>query len=767
VVVSRLDTATGAWETARDVELPPDPRLWGEGLTQDTPTDAMEAHFRRVLEDPNVPAVELGGVETDLLRVECDREHPVWPNHGETQGNVYQVPFGLFNPLRAIGEPAGSPAPQAAYLPTLRAGAIAPRAPRGMTCRQVGESIRFEGRHLSVGFALRRPLLLHLGWDTLGRSLARENRLAVRRPARTDANHGTNGPLTVTPWGNFGAHFWTGRIEVRGNRVSYRGLRAAPGLHVDATFHIEPRRLVLELTQWADEPTPVLESEAWRFVWCLARGMTGVAGTPTQAAGRSGDLRWPALFAGDGPGCLALQLLHGDPEQVRLQAESYRSSNEVTAGIALGPRPAPGGCAVVPARRIHATVELAVENLQPAAGRKARRPGLGVQRHWASTFSCYRPEWGGFSNHAASVNCLVNQNAQLEVAAFTGRPRCGWDPLDAARFSVGRGLMDGSGYGYWRNLYLDADPTLVAAAGRVYQVSGDLAWVRSVEPGLVAAVERLLGTIGEQGLAVCRDLSGNSGSHRWSSNAWDIVGFGHLDSYVNAWTYRALRSAAAMLAAVGRPERAARARQGATRIRAAFAAQFVNPATGWVAGWRSRDGQLHDYAMLWANGPACAFGLLEPAAARRALRGLERLRDQLGLRSARCGLPFSLWPLDPADHMMPVFPGFLWTEPTFELFTDGSMSPGAVTYYLRALSTYGFKDRARRMARDLDAGFADGLFSGGAGRSMGEGNEFLSWEGLASGYEGTFGPTMGALYGVAIEQGLFTPPDPEWWPQGG
>ena len=36
-----------------------------------------------------------------------------------------------------------------------------------------------------------------------------------------------------------------------------------------------------------------------------------------------------------------------------------------------------------------------------------------------------------------------------------------------------------------------------------------------------------------------------------------------------------------------------------------------------------------------------------------------------------------------------------------------------------------------------------------------------------SGYEGTFGPTMGALYGVAIEQGLLTPPDPEWWPAGG
>ena len=90
-----------------------------------------------------------------------------------------------------------------------------------------------------------------------------------------------------------------------------------------------------------------------------------------------------------------------------------------------------------------------------------------------------------------------------------------------------------------------------------------------------------------------------------------------------------------------------------------------------------------------------------------------------------------------------------------------------MTYYLRALSVHGFRDRARDMAADLDAGFAEGLFTGGAGRSMGEGNEFLSWEGLASGYEGTFGLTLGALYGVAIEQGVLAPLDPEWWPAGG
>lgn len=764
VTVSRFDAATAGWEVVRDVELPPDPRIAGKGLSQSMSIDEMNVHFQKVLTDPVVPSIKLRGVETDLLRVECDREHPVWPNHGETQGALYQVPFGVFNTLKAFGKAVGKEPGRKPHLPILTAGRVEPRAPRGMTCRRIGESVRFESRFLSVGFALRRPLLLHLGWDAWGEGQAGANRLAVRRPTRTDANHASSGPLLVTGEGNYGAHFWTGTVEVKGNRVAYRRIHALPGVCLDIVFHVEPKRLLVEMVQETENDVPVLESEAWRLVWCLARGMTGVAADPTLLPGRSGDVKWPALIAGDGVGGLGCRLVEGDPEQVHLQVESYRSSNEVTSGIVLGRRPAGDQCQRVRAESIRAAVEFALDSLQPVRPARARKPGPGVRRHWTSVFSCYRPEWAGFSNHAASVNCHVNQSVPIDVAVLTGKARNGFDPLTAARFTIARALMEGGGYGYWRNLYMDADPVLVCGAGRIFQVAADPNWLRLVEPGLVQATDRILGTIGKEGLAVCNDLSGNSGSYRWSSNAFDIVGFGHLDGYVNAWTYRALRNAIVLMRVLGRVDLSTRARLAAVRLRKNYARHLVNPKTGWVAGWRSRDGQLHDYAMLWVNGPACAFGVLEPSVARRALHNLERLRDKLGLRSSKLGQPFGLLPLDPVDHIMPRFPGFTWTEPTFELFTDGSMSPCAVMYYLRALSIHGFRDRARTMAADLDAGFADGLFTGGAGKSMGEGNEFLSWEGLASGYEGTFGPTLATLYGVAIEQGALAPLDPEWWP---
>jgi hypothetical protein len=60
----------------------------------------------------------------------------------------------------------------------------------------------------------------------------------------------------------------------------------------------------------------------------------------------------------------------------------------------------------------------------------------------------------------------------------------------------------------------------------------------------------------------------------------------------------------------------------------------------------------------------------------------------------------------------------------------------------------------------MEAGFLSDAVSPG----LTEGAEFFAWDDLSSGYEGTFGPNFGVMYALAIERGLFTPPEPEWWP---
>ena len=752
LIISRLQPETYCWEVLAEVDMPPDPRIAGEGLSPSMSIEEMEAVLRRGMQEPLM--IDVPATRTDLLRVECDREHPVWPNHGECNGDQCCVPFGMLDSLRAFGDAGDAAIPPPPYFPGLTLTLCRPLAPRGMSVSQRPDMLLFAGRQLSVGFSLRRPMLMQLGWDAFGGDNARYSRISRNR---TGALAGLSGPLLRTFGGDFGCYQWSGEVAVEGNRISYANLHTIDGLRIDAVFTVEKDRLLLEIRQAGDRDMPVIEAEAWRFAFDVARGMTANAAVPTLRPGRNGDLRFPALWASDGVGCLSCSLLEGDPQDVHLQGDSYRGQAVVTAGIVLG-RQSAETCLVLPAGEQRAAFAFEVTSLQPQRERGAAAPTLGLKRHWGSIFSCYRPEYGGFSNNAVSVNCHVNQWGPMELVGFTKQPANGPDPVALCRFTIGRALLGGGGYGFWRNLYLDSDPVLVSGAGRLHQVRPDRDWLCSIAPGLTQAAERMLGTIGAAGLAICKDLSGNTGSYRWSSNAMDVVGFGHMDGYVNAWTYRALRNAAALLRELGRDALAARCHAAAAGLKASYAAQLLNPETGWVAGWRSRDGVLHDYAFLWVNAVALAFGLLDDAQARRAIAGLEELRRQQGLTTAALGLPCNLLPIRTEDHMLPTIMGA--PAPTFETYTDGSLMGCSAGYYLRALSRYGFQAQADRMAAELEEGLRLDYFSGG----VGSGVEFKSWEGLNTGYEGSFVLSFSFVYALAIQQGVFSPTSPEWWP---
>ncbi len=744
LTVSALDGTR--WRLLREVELPYNPIIAGEGLTQAMTVPEMDAVLAQVM--GTVHGIDLGAPAT-TLRVECDREHPVWMNHGECNGAPFNVPFGLLDPLRAVGTGGGVTLP--AYQPPLRPGTLAPRAPAGMTVELTPWLVRFDGPRFTVGFSLLRPLIMHLGWDALG-TRAGENRVGTSPgPAMSGLFGCQSGPALRLPDADLGPHNWTGTVEVLGNRISYRGLTCGRGVTLDAVFTVSAEGMTLVLTQHADAPLPVLEADAWRLAFDVGRAMTGAAAVPTLAPGRNGEVHAPMLWASDGNGCLRGERTGGDG---RLQIESYRASLRVLGGLELHPRPALDEIATLPAGTRSTEWAWTVDNLQPAGDAD---PGEAIRRHWAAIYTSYRPEYGGFSNNAVSVNCHVNQHCPAELVAFTATPAGGPDPRDLSRFTLARALLGGGGYGYYRELYLDSDPVLVSAAGRVEQVAPDAAWRAHIAPGVTAAARRMLGTIGEEGLVVCRTLTGNSGAFRWSSNAMDVVGFGHLDAYVNAWTYRGLRNAAALLRASDAPL-AGQCRAAADVLREAYPRVLVNPATGWVAGWRSADGQLHDPALLWVNGVACAFGLLPDDMATEALRRLEALRVEVGAADAHFGIPFNLWPIPTADHMLPQIWGPL--TPTFENYTDGAMAPCGTPYYLRALAIHGLTDAAAQICADLEDGYLRRHFAGG----VGSGVEFYRWDGTPTGYEGSFIANPMPLYAIAIQRGVLTPTEPEWWP---
>lgn len=756
VIVSVLDRAANRWRTIADVELPRNPGCAGEGLTQEMPIGEMEAHFRKVMAEQVPHRIKLGGIETDLIRVECDREHEVWPNHGESNGGPYNVPFGILNRLQAAGEYL-APIPAPSYRRKLDRGPFDPAAPAGMTLDTRNPlEVVFRSERLAVGFSLIRPMLSRLDWNHFADAAPTGNRLFFRGSWNNGGSlGGQNGPSFITAAGDFVPQNMTGSVEVRGNQVRYRDIDTGAGVIVHAAFAVTADALTVELEQEAQADVPVIEGEAWRLLWNMRAGLTSVAALPQDREGRNGFVQLPALITADDGGCLSVQLLEGDG---LFHAESYHDAGARSTGFVLARPDTPDAPVVVLQGRRRAVFELRPCSLLPVPAGKEAALSEGVRKCWSAGFSAFRPEYGGFSNNAISSNCHVNQHTAFDYAAFTARPAIGPDPLDLVKFSIGRALLDGGGYGYHRRLYLDTDPILLSGAGRIVQLTGDRAWLERVGPGIRAAVRRVLGNFDErEGMVVCRALSGNSGTFRWSSNAMDVVGFGHIDAYVNAWSFRGLKNAAALCARLGDAGLARRCAGATDAIAANYARQLINPETGWVAGWRSRDGQLHDAGYLWLNGPACAFGVLDTATARQALLNLEAKRREVFPESGYQGLPINLLPISPDDHMLPRL-GYD-TKPSFENYTDGALSALGALYFIRALARNGLAAEARAMADTLERGYADGMFHG----PYGTGKEFMNWTGADSGYEGTFGPLSIPLYSIAVGRGVITPPDPEWW----
>jgi hypothetical protein len=58
----------------------------------------------------------------------------------------------------------------------------------------------------------------------------------------------------------------------------------------------------------------------------------------------------------------------------------------------------------------------------------------------------------------------------------------------------------------------------------------------------------------------------------------------------------------------------------ALKIKSKFKDCFYNPETDWLAGWRSADGELHDYAFTFINYMAICLGLIEGETAQNIIK---------------------------------------------------------------------------------------------------------------------------------------------------
>jgi hypothetical protein len=237
------------------------------------------------------------------------------------------------------------------------------------------------------------------------------------------------------------------------------------------------------------------------------------------------------------------------------------------------------------------------------------------------------------------------------------------------------------------------------------------------------------------GLIESKWRTGVSGTGQWSTCWFDVTSFGWKDAFANAILYPALTKLAAIFARQGLAGESAVLGEWAARLHANYVPTFLNPATGWLAGWRCKEEKLHDYAFLMVNGCAISAGLVPARQARDICAKLLAEMTKVGVPNATYGLPANLWCV-PDEDLADIMQGF-----PFGYYQNGGRTHSQARHFLMALYQCGFTTEADRLLLELCEGYAGALVYGGNKSGV----DWRFWDDRLCGYEGLLTDQFGVL----------------------
>ncbi len=302
------------------------------------------------------------------------------------------------------------------------------------------------------------------------------------------------------------------------------------------------------------------------------------------------------------------------------------------------------------------------------------------------------------------------------------------------RKTAADGLVAYTAGGTGQNV-MDSNPTVLIGAWGYVKATGDLGWLASRMDRL-RLISRYMEhrDVDGDGLVESKQ-SGNSGSRppRDPDCAWDCYVSGHKNAYVNALAYRAWQGMADLERRLGHSEEARRYEALAGRIKEAFVPAFLNPETGWLGFWRSRDGVLHDLHMDAPTSIAVSYGLIDKEQGRGMLQAYWKALMATGFSRFDLGVPLNLRPV-PREEMEH------YTE--FQRFLNAGCGVSNTSYLLNALYGVGMRREADMILDAMLKRQDEGAFPNGGGfqngfvDQMGGGAEVFDWSGKPEGYEG-------------------------------
>jgi hypothetical protein len=278
------------------------------------------------------------------------------------------------------------------------------------------------------------------------------------------------------------------------------------------------------------------------------------------------------------------------------------------------------------------------------------------------------------------------------------------------------------------------------AACYYINATGDNKWLNENLASLIDWADTLLKSdIDGDGL-IESPLSGNYGFSKGSqlpSNWWDTIGFGHKDAYSNALAYQALILFGEILKNTNNPV-CQKYLNHASQLKSVYFSTFYNPETGVLGGWKSLDGDLHDYYFTFVNSTAVSYGLTNTEQGNLIMDNLLAKMKAVGFTDFSLGLPGNLIPVKKGDYMVS---DRRWGGPSlengsdsFQIYNNGGATACFTYFTVNALKKLNRKTDMDLISKPILKSIKEGNFNGKCINGMSK--DWKTWNGECWGYEG-------------------------------
>jgi hypothetical protein len=685
---------------------------------------------------------DLGGVRTsaalfEIRKCGLDGWWPSW--------NLAEGAFVL------EGEP-----PSARPLRGEKALAVSPvfldGLPGGLSATHGDGEVRYRSRYLEVGFCLRRAGFSYLSLDEegngrTGRSLLRMGPGITFQGVFLSAVGA--GPA-LAPSIRYAVD---GTTEVRGNVVTYTLSVPDAGQHYTIRMEVYPERILMDAERSGENDIRAWESSVWTI------GLDARA-SPTTGLGRimregeAGTMQLPVILHAPAFGSLEVQAREGE---ALWRVDSFRRADLALHQLKLGERCLPEGDYLLEGGVHRIRLELARRFGGPPLKPGAPPEIVRFVERCSLTALSYRADTGTLSNNGNSMHCPLSMDNWSAVATRVGRLLPELHSVDLLRDSIERWLDGGPGYAsggmkHGGVFHLAEDEYLMTGTAALLGIaeylehSGTPEWLHRFGTQMVKQINLLRARdLDGDGLVESPYRTGVSGKFEWSTCYYDVISMGWKCAFSNALLYPALQKLAVALPRLGYGHLAQGLEEWAGRVREAYMPAFYNDSTGWLAGWRCKEGKLHDYGFLAINGAAVAGGLIEQVRARAIMSRIWAEARRVGMPDPVLGIPLCLHPIPDAD-LPEISHGF-----PFGYYQNGGLSTAQARHLYNGLVRVGMKTEADFVLRRIAKGLGEARLFGGAKSGV----DARAWDGWPCGYEGLLTDQFGILacaidaYGVS------------------